>query len=96
MLEAASQAGAQGAGYTVLRLPWAVRPIFVDWLERNEPLKAEKVQSLVRATRGGKMNDTKFGSRMRGQGLMAEQIKQTFQVFARRYGLDQPSASCLT
>ncbi len=61
-----------------------MRPVFVDWLERNEPLKAEKVQSLIRATRGGKLNDAKFGSRMRGQGLIADQIKQTFQVFARR------------
>jgi DNA repair photolyase len=92
VLEAASQAGAQGAGYTLLRLPWAVRPVFVDWLQRNEPLKAEKVQSLIRATRGGKLNEGRFGSRMRGQGPLAEQIKQTFQVFARRYGLDAPKA----
>ena len=60
VLEAASQAGAQGAGYTLLRLPWAVRPIFVDWLQRNEPLKAEKVQSLIRATRGGKLNESEI------------------------------------
>jgi DNA repair photolyase len=92
VLEAASQAGAQGAGYTLLRLPWAVRPVFIDWLQRTQPLKAEKVQSLIRATRDGQLNDSQFGSRMRGQGLMAEQIKQTFQVFARRYGLDGPKA----
>jgi len=50
VLKAASEAGAQGAGYTLLRLPLAVRPVFIDWLERTQPLKAEKVQSLIRAT----------------------------------------------
>jgi DNA repair photolyase len=92
VLKAASEAGAQGAGYTVLRLPLAVLPIFVDWLARTQPLKAEKIQSFIRATRGGKLNDSKFGSRMRGEGLMAEQIRQTFRVFAKRYGLDGKKA----
>ena len=70
-----------------------MRPVFVEWLERTQPLKAEKVQSLIRAIRGGKLNDSQFGSRMRGEGLMAEQIKQTFQVFASRYGLDAQKAT---
>jgi len=90
VLKAASEAGAQGAGYTLLRLPLAVRPVFIDWLERTQPLKAEKVQSLIRATRGGKLNSSQFGARMRGEGLIAEQIKQTFHVFAKRYGLNGP------
>ena len=92
VLRAASEAGAQGAGYTLLRLPLAVRPVFMEWLERTQPLKAAKVESLIRATRGGKLNSSQFGARMRGEGLMAEQIKQTFQVFAKRYGLDGPKA----
>jgi DNA repair photolyase len=88
VLKAASEAGAQGAGYTVLRLPLAVRPIFLEWLQRTQPLKAAKVESLIRATRGGKLSSSQFRARMRGEGLMAEQIKQTFAVFAKRYGLD--------
>jgi len=88
VLQAASEAGAQGAGYTVLRLPLAVRPIFLDWLERTQPHKADKVQTLIRSTRGGELSSSKFGARMKGEGLMAEQIKQTFSVFAKRYGLD--------
>jgi DNA repair photolyase len=76
----------------LLRLPLAVRPVFIDWLQRTQPLKAEKVQALIRETRGGKLNSSQFGARMRGEGLMAEQIKQTFQVFAKRYGLDGPKA----
>jgi DNA repair photolyase len=92
ILRAAGEAGAQGAGYTMLRLPLAVRPVFIDWLERTQPLKAAKVQSHIRATRGGKLNSSQFGARMRGEGLMAEQIKQTFTVFAKRYGLDGKKA----
>jgi DNA repair photolyase len=92
ILKAASEAGAQGAGYTLLRLPLAVRPVFVEWLERTQPHKAAKVQSLIRSTRGGKLYSSQFGARMRGEGTMAEQIKQTFNVFARRYGLDGAKA----
>lgn len=92
VLQAASEAGAQGAGYTLLRLPLAVRPIFIDWLERTQPLRAAKVQSLIRETRGGQLSSSQFGARMRGEGSIAEQIKQTFAVFARRYGLDQKKA----
>ncbi len=83
----------RGRGYgRALRLPLAVRPVFIDWLERSQPLKADKVQSLIRATRGGKLSSSQFGTRMRGEGLMAEQIKQTFKVFAKRHGLDGAKA----
>ncbi|MEX2175739.1 MAG: PA0069 family radical SAM protein [Pirellulaceae bacterium] len=90
LLAAAKEAGALGAGYVMLRLPQNVAPVFTDWLARNRPLAAERVQSLIRAMRGGKLNDAQFGSRMRGQGAYADQVAQTFQVFARKLGLDRP------
>jgi len=90
ILEAAAEAGATSAGYTLLRLPHAVRPIFLDWLGRNYATKLEKVKSLIRDTRGGGLNDPNFGSRMRGEGPYAEQIRQTFKVYTKRYGLDRP------
>jgi DNA repair photolyase len=90
ILEAAAEAGARSAGTVLLRLPHAVRPIFLDWLQQHAPLKAARVESLIRATRSGKLNDPNFGSRMRGSGPLAEQIKQTFKVFAKRAGLDLP------
>jgi DNA repair photolyase len=89
LLRAAAEAGARTAGYVLLRLPLAVRPIFEDWLARNLPDRAERVLARVRDTRGGQMNDAEFGRRMRGQGEYAAGIRQTFEVFARRYGLDQ-------
>src|SRR5262249_37396070 len=90
LLEAAKSAGAGTASYTPLRFPRAVRPIFEAWLTRTCPLQAERVLSLVRSTRDGKMNDSAFGRRKRGQGLYAEQIEQTFNVFRKRFGLDKP------
>ena len=92
ILEAARDAGAQGAAFVLLRLPWAVEGVFFAWLDRFVPDQAAKVQALVRSTRDGRTNDTRFGRRMRGTGPLAEQIADTFKVFARKYGLDQNPA----
>jgi DNA repair photolyase len=90
LLAAASQAGAIAAGRVLLRLPLAVSPIFTDWLERTQPTRAPRVEGLIRATRGGKLNSSKFGERMKGAGPIAEQIDNTFRLFARKHALDQP------
>ncbi|MBW8878406.1 MAG: PA0069 family radical SAM protein [Acidobacteria bacterium] len=90
ILEAAASAGASSAGYVVMRLPGAVAGLFEEWLERHFPERKEKVLNRVRDLRGGRLNDPRFGSRMRGEGIYAEQIRTTFETFKRRYGLDQP------
>jgi DNA repair photolyase len=89
ILESAKDAGAQTASYLLVRLPWAVRPIFEDWLKRSYPDKAERVLSLVRSTRDGRMNDYAWGSRMRGQGPYAQQIAETVRVFKQKLGLNR-------
>ena len=88
ILEAARAAGAQAAGYTLLRLPLAVGPIFEDWLARRLPLKRERILARIRDTRDGALNDSQWGRRMRGAGAYAEQIAQTFRIFAARHALD--------
>jgi DNA repair photolyase len=90
ILQAAQQAGAQSAGYVLLRLPWTVQPVFLDWLATNRPQAKERVESLIRQTRGGKLYDSTWRARQRGQGVYADQIRQTFQVFTRKLGLDRP------
>jgi DNA repair photolyase len=87
ILEAAAHAGARFAGYEMLRLPHAVAPLFEEWLEQHFPLKKQKVLDSIRAVRGGELNDARFGSRMRGEGLLADQISQMFHVACRRAGL---------
>ena len=89
ILEAAAAAGATSAGYVVLRLPGAVAGLFEEWLERHFPERKEKVLNRVRDLRGGRLYDPRFGSRMRGEGLFADQIRTTFETFKRRYGLDK-------
>lgn len=88
ILNAAAEAGAYSANYIVLRLPLNVRPIFMDWLERTQPLKKERVESRIKSTRDGDLNNAHFGTRMKGTGEFADQLKQTFRVFAKKYGID--------
>jgi len=92
ILEAVAEAGAVGAGHVVLRLPWQVKAVFTEWLERVMPDRARHVESAVRECYGGALYDATFGVRGRGVGARAEQIHETFKVFSRRYGLDRPRA----
>lgn len=90
ILEAARDAGARSAGYILLRLPYAVKPIFLDWLVRTQPTHADRIEALIRSTRDGQLSSSEWGRRFRGTGQIAGQIEQAFAVFRRRYGLDQP------
>ena len=87
VLAAAKAAGAGWAGTEILRLPLTVAPIFEQWLARNVPGKKDKVLNRIRAMRGGKLNDPRFGARMRGEGIFADQISQMFHVARRKAGL---------
>jgi len=86
VLEAAAAAGASFASYTVLRLPLAVEPIFLDWLERHFPDRREKVLNQLREFREGALNRSNFGERMRGTGAAGDRLSQFFKMAARKYG----------
>ena len=88
ILEAAADAGAMSAGLVMLRLPGAVQPVFTEWLRRAFPLRAERVEARIREMRGGRLNDPRFGSRMRGEGPYADQIRTLFRLKIRQLGLD--------
>ena len=87
ILDAAAAAGAQSAGWVLLRLPHAVAPLFEDWLERVAPERKERVLARVREVRSGRLSDPRFGSRMRGEGAYAQQLEALFGVARRRAGL---------
>jgi DNA repair photolyase len=86
---AAAKAGATFSGYVALRLPFAVKSLFEDWLEQNYPEKKNKVLGRVREIRGGKLNDPNFTSRMRGQGIYAEQMAKLFQLARKKSGITE-------
>ncbi len=89
VLIAAANAGATAAGYTVVRLPWEINPLFQEWLQTHFPERAERVMNRIRDMRGGKDYDANFATRMRGEGLWADMIRQRFMKGLKRYGLDK-------
>jgi len=89
IVEACAKAGAQFAGYTIVRLPWAIAPLFEHWLDEHFPEKKEKVLQRIRHIRAGKLNDPRWGTRTRGEGVFAEQIRSMFEVACRRAGMNE-------
>ncbi|MBD0706000.1 MULTISPECIES: PA0069 family radical SAM protein [unclassified Pseudomonas] len=89
LLAEAHAAGAQSASYIMLRLPLEVAPLFEEWLQAHYPQRAAHVLSLVRQSRGGELYDSRFGSRMRGEGPFADLLAQRFAKALKRLGLER-------
>lgn len=90
LIEAVADAGAASANYTLLRLPHQVKDLFLEWLARYFPERAGHVESLIRDSREGELNQSEFGKRMRGTGQFARQIRNLFMVLRRKHGLPRP------
>lgn len=89
ILEAAREAGARRAFSIVLRLPWEVNPLFQDWLQRHVPERAARIMARVREMRGGQDYDAAFGTRMTGQGVWAQLLRQRFDKACARLGFER-------
>ncbi len=85
IMKAASEAGATGVGYTMMRLNGPVAALFEDWIRKSYPDKADKVLNQVAEVHGGKLGSSRFGDRMRGQGKMAESIHDLFKISKHRF-----------
>ena len=85
VMERAAQNGATSAGFTIVRLNGAIGPIFKDWLQKCFPDRADKVWNQICDCHGGTVNDSRYGTRMRGEGKIAESIKQLFKISRERY-----------
>lgn len=92
ILEEAAAAGACGAFFLPVRLPWEVAPLFRAWLDTHFPDRAEKVMAIIRSLRGGRVNDPNFFTRMQGSGPWAELMRTRFRIAIRRYGLERGRA----
>jgi DNA repair photolyase len=86
ILAAARDAGACHAGFVMLRLPHGLGDLFTNWLDQHFPEKKDKILSRVRAMRGGELNDPRFGHRMTGDGIIAETVRQLFEVTCKKLG----------
>ena len=95
IMDACAKAGAQFAGYTIVRLPWAVAPLFEHWLEEHFPERKEKVLGRIRHLRGNRLNNSQWHTRMTGEGIFAEQIASMFAISCRRNRMcARPKLSC--
>jgi DNA repair photolyase len=89
LLAEAVKAGAQFAGYGLLRLAHGLADLFDAWLQRHYPARRDKVLGRLREMRGGELNDSRFGRRMTGQGPLAEQLRALFKLARRRAGMSE-------
>lgn len=87
IVQQAAQAGANNAGYVLLRLPLEVAPLFEEWLQTHYPLKYSHVMTRIRDTRGGGVYQNQFGKRMRGDGPYAAIIHRRFQAACQRFDM---------
>jgi len=96
ILKAASFAGAIWAGNVMLRLPYKIKELFIEWLHRNYPEKAFKIINRIKDTRGGKLSETEFGKRLSGEGEIAEAIHKLFKINCEKYGLNKRKVKLIT
>ncbi len=89
LLERARDAGAKSAFINLLRLPGSVKPYFLERLEQTMPLRAQKIVNRIKEVKGGVLNKSEFGERMRGEGPFWEMVKKSFEIHTRRLGLNQ-------
>ncbi len=80
-------AGASGAGYVMLRLPYGVKELFSDWIDNHYPDRKNKIIHRIESVRDGKLNSTKFFNRMKGDGIFAEQVKDLFNLSCKKAGI---------
>jgi DNA repair photolyase len=88
IIKAASSAGATFSAYTFIRLNGAVKLLFHDWLYKNFPDRADKVWHLIESAHGGRVNDSQWGRRMRGEGNIADLVAGQYKKYTRKYGLN--------
>jgi DNA repair photolyase len=87
IIKAAGDAGATFSAYTFIRLNGAIKFLFHDWLYKNFPDRADKVWHLIEASHGGKVNDSEWGRRMRGEGNVAKLVADQYNAYTKKYGL---------
>lgn len=89
IMEAAKKAGAESVSYTILRLPYSVKDIFMKWLDDHQPNRKQKVINKLKSLKNGQLNRSQFGERFRGEGAYGEQIRQLMDIHKKRLGLDR-------
>ena len=88
IMKEATDNGAKFSAYTYIRLNGAVKFLFHDWLFKNFPDRADKVWHLIESSHDGKVNDTRWGVRMRGEGPISQLVAEQYKKYTKLYGLN--------
>lgn len=96
LVKSAAEAGAQFAGHGILRLPYQVKSLFLEWLQKHFPDQKEKILNQIQSIREGKLNASEFGLRKRGVGIFADQIEQWFHIACKKSGIANRSPKLST
>lgn len=96
ILKAAAEAGATRAGHVLVRLPFAVKDVFLQWLDDHAPTKKARIVDRLKTLHGGKLYDSDWGKRMSGEGIFAQQLQELFKAATRRAGLNQENFTLTT
>lgn len=86
IIRSTADAGAIRAAYVMLRLPYAVSDLFIEWIEEHYPNRKNKILNRIKSVRKGKLNSAEFGKRMTGEGIFAEQVKDIFNMSCKKFG----------
>ncbi len=89
IMKEAKDAGAKFTAYTFIRLNGAIKFLFHDWLYKNFPDRADKVWHMIEGSHDGKVNDTRWGVRMRGEGSIAEMVRMQYKKYGKLYGMNE-------
>ncbi len=89
MVKTVSELGALSAAYTIVRLNGAIGEIFTDWVRKTYPDRADKILHQIEDCHGGSLNDSRFGTRMRGEGKIAEQVSIQFRLARKKFLADK-------
>ena len=89
IMKEAKDAGATFTAYTFIRLNGAIKFLFHDWLYKNFPDRADKVWHLIEGSHNGQVNDTRWGIRMRGEGSIADMVRQQYKKYGKLYGMNE-------
>ncbi|CAF4728476.1 unnamed protein product [Rotaria sp. Silwood1] len=96
VIKSSADAGAKSAARIILRLPWQNKDLFIEWVNKNFPDRANKILNRVKSLRGGELYNADWGTRMRGEGEWAETVKQIFRINCDKYNLNKERAELVT
>ncbi len=96
ILKESSERGAIFAGHAMLRLPYSVKDLFLDWLKKEFPEKESKIINRIKEIRGGKLNSYEWGERLAGKGEFAEAVHSLFKMSCNKYHLNEKQVKLAT